>query len=110
MGGGQEGRLRCLACGTATSDTCRLGQKKLLRYNLCIVVVFNTCRDARRLDVLRKADGTPPDLPRRADLLVYEVGKGGRCAVTELWDEGLQSGAMDHVGAPATKAATAYRP
>lgn len=34
-------------------------------------------RDARRLDVLRKADGTPPDLPRRADLLVYEVGGCG---------------------------------
>lgn len=31
------------------------------------------CRDARRLDVYRKPDGTPPDLPRRADLLVYEV-------------------------------------
>lgn len=35
------------------------------------------CRDVRRLDVFRKPDGTPPDLPRRADLLVYEVGRLG---------------------------------
>ena len=34
-------------------------------------------RDARRLDVHRKPDGTPPDLPRRADLLVYEVFDSG---------------------------------
>lgn len=31
-------------------------------------------RDARRLDVFRKPDGTPPDLPRKADLLVQEAG------------------------------------
>ena len=30
-------------------------------------------RDVRRMDVLRKPDGTAPELPRRADLLVYEV-------------------------------------
>ena len=33
--------------------------------------------------MLRKPDGTPPDLPRRADLLVYEVrrsGGAGECA------------------------------
>ena len=30
-------------------------------------------QDARRMDVVRKPDGTPPDLPRRADVLVYEV-------------------------------------
>lgn len=35
------------------------------------------CRDGRRLDVVRKPDGTPPDLPRPADLLVSEVGLGG---------------------------------
>lgn len=65
---------------------------------------YNTCRDARRLDVLRKADGTPPDLPRRADLLVYEVGKGDAVHLTEPRAEGLQSGAMGHVGVSATKA------
>ena len=30
-------------------------------------------KDARRMDVVRKPDGTPPDLPRPADILVYEV-------------------------------------
>ena len=30
-------------------------------------------KDARRLDVARKPDGTAPELPRRANLLVYEV-------------------------------------
>lgn len=36
-------------------------------------------RDARRMDTQRKPDGTPPELPRRADLLVYEVRyMGGR--------------------------------
>eukprot|EP00887_Chlorella_sp_A99_P004798 scaffold4.g4798.t1 len=34
-------------------------------------------RDARRLDVLRKPDGTPPDLPRKADVLIYEVFDSG---------------------------------
>lgn len=34
-------------------------------------------RDARRLDVVRKPDGTPPDMPTRADLLVYEVFDSG---------------------------------
>ena len=32
-------------------------------------------RDGRRMDSVRKPDGTPPELPRRADLLVYEVGE-----------------------------------
>ena len=36
-------------------------------------------RDARRLDTSRHPDGIPPDLPRRADLLVYEV-----CAIGSL--------------------------
>ena len=35
-------------------------------------------RDARRLDVLRKPDGTPPDMPRKADVLVYEVRGWGK--------------------------------
>lgn len=30
-------------------------------------------KDARRMDVVTKPDGTPPDLPRKADILVYEV-------------------------------------
>ncbi|KAL4447971.1 hypothetical protein ABPG75_005190 [Micractinium tetrahymenae] len=34
-------------------------------------------KDARRLDVVRKPDGTPPDLPRQADLLVQEVFDSG---------------------------------
>ncbi|GAB4824134.1 hypothetical protein N2152v2_011180 [Parachlorella kessleri] len=34
-------------------------------------------RDVRRMDTLRKPDGTPPELPRRADLAVYEVFDSG---------------------------------
>lgn len=34
-------------------------------------------RDVRRMDTRRKPDGTPPDMPSRADLAVYEVFDSG---------------------------------
>jgi hypothetical protein len=33
-------------------------------------------KDSRRMDVVRKPDGMPPELERKADLLVYEVRPG----------------------------------
>ncbi len=30
-------------------------------------------KDIRRMDLERKPDGTPPDLERKADIMVYEV-------------------------------------
>ncbi|KAK9863045.1 hypothetical protein WJX84_000363 [Apatococcus fuscideae] len=34
-------------------------------------------KDVRRMDVAQKPDGTPPDMPRKADLLVFEVFDSG---------------------------------
>jgi protein arginine N-methyltransferase 7 len=39
------------------------------------ILVLN--RDARRMDVVRKADGTPPDMEQKADILIYEVFDSG---------------------------------
>ena len=30
-------------------------------------------KDVRRMDVAQKPDGTPPDMPTKADMLVFEV-------------------------------------
>ncbi|KAK9803026.1 hypothetical protein WJX72_005333 [[Myrmecia] bisecta] len=34
-------------------------------------------KDVRRMDVVRKADGTPPDMDRKADIMVFEVFDSG---------------------------------
>ena len=30
-------------------------------------------KDVRRMDVAQKPDGTPPDMPVKADILIFEV-------------------------------------
>ena len=51
-------------------------------------------KDARRMDVVRKPDGTPPDMPRPADILVYEV----RTLMNMYgWAKSLPTSLMIHV-------------
>lgn len=55
---------------------CDVGEEcTILNGFLGRVIMFD--RDVRRMDTLPKPDGTPPELPRRADLAVYEVFDSG---------------------------------
>ncbi|QDZ17548.1 S-adenosyl-L-methionine-dependent methyltransferase [Chloropicon primus] len=55
---------------------CDVGEECVVMNGFASKILFLN-RDARRMDVLRKPDGTPPDMERKADLLIYEVFDSG---------------------------------
>ena len=42
-------------------------------------------KDVRRMDVAQKPDGTPPDMPAKADLLIFEVCPSRQARAQTLW-------------------------
>jgi len=55
---------------------CDVGEEAVVMNGYAEKILFLN-RDARRMDVVRKPDGTPPDMERKADILVYEVFDSG---------------------------------
>ena len=77
------------SCALTTLVHCRAGATSVIgaemSQHMCVVgaetVVMNgyaaQCilvnKDVRRMDVVQKPDGTPPDMPVKADVLIFEV-------------------------------------
>mmetsp|Transcript_2735 Transcript_2735/g.6574 ORF Transcript_2735/g.6574 Transcript_2735/m.6574 type:complete len:327 (-) Transcript_2735:94-1074(-) len=55
---------------------CDVGEETIVMNGFADKILFLN-RDARRMDVVRKADGTAPDMERKADVLIYEVFDSG---------------------------------
>ena len=55
---------------------CDVGEECVVMNGFAHKVLFLN-RDARRMDVSRKPDGTPPDMEDKADIMVYEVFDSG---------------------------------
>ena len=55
---------------------CDVGEECIVMNGFANKILFLN-RDARRMDVVPKPDGTPPDMERKADLLIYEVFDSG---------------------------------
>ena len=55
---------------------CDVGEECVVMNGYADKILFLN-RDARRMDVVRKPDGTPPDMEKKADILIYEVFDSG---------------------------------